>query len=217
MNTDVQIKYGPPDKSQTSKWFRHTEVAPCEESVTLVSPFEGSGLEIGDDFREALLRRILVDSHRHDLEARFVQFSRSFSSDFESHEIGWFCHQETDLGEGTTLGDSLSGLDSIPEMVAEQGLEESPDQSTIDNARELIEKLHRLFPGRYHVSPTERRGVAIDAPMRSGGAVSIECGPNDVVYCFVAIDGNRRRAKFYQMDGVPDTFIKTALLDLAKG
>ena len=47
--------------------------------------------------------------------------------------------------------------------------------------------------------------------------MAVECAPDDTVSCFATIDGNSRRAKFYQMDGLPDVFIAKALRDLASG
>jgi len=121
------------------------------------------------------------------------------------------------LGENKTLMDTLADLDCIDGRVEELELDAPPDPSAVANARALIEKIHDIYPARYHVSPTKRRGVAIEAPVKKGAAVSLECAPNDIVYCFVAINGKRRRAKFYQMTDLPDPFIKTALQDLAKG
>ena len=111
---------------------------------------------------------------------------------------------------------ALADLDSLSEKAREENLPE-PDAEAVENARTLIPKLFSIHPVRYRVSPTERRGVAIDAPMRRGAAVAVECAPDDTVYCFAAIDENSRRAKFYQMDGLPDVFIEKALRDLAAG
>ena len=126
-------------------------------------------------------------------------------------------HPPIDQDSSATLRDTFAQLDHIADMVAELDLDEPPDQSTIEDARELITKIHDVHPVEYHVYPTERKGVEISAPMRKGGSVSIECMPNDIVHCFVAIDGNLRRAKYYQTDGLPDAFMKSALQDLAKG
>lgn len=129
---------------------------------------------------------------------------------------------ETGVGEDPILSsfgllhDALLDLDSIDDAAKEEELQE-PDAAAIANARSLLPKLFEILPVRYRVSPTERRGVAIDAPMRHGASVAVECAPDDTVYCFVAIDGNSRRAKFYQMDGLPDVFIEKALRDLGTG
>ena len=120
---------------------------------------------------------------------------------------------------GQEIGDlreALADLDTLGEEARQEGLPE-PDAEAIENARTLLPRLFSIHPVRYRVSPTERRGVAIDAPMRRGAAVGVECAPDDTVYCFAAIDGNSRRAKFYQMDGLPDVFIAKALHDLAAG
>ena len=89
-----------------------------------------------------------------------------------------------------------------------------PDAEAVANARTLLPELFSIYPVRYRVSPTERRGVAIDAPMKWGASVAVECAPDDTVYCFATINGNSRRAKFYQMEGLPDAFITMALQDL---
>ena len=114
------------------------------------------------------------------------------------------------------LHDALADMDSLHEEARQDDLPE-PDAGAVENARILLPKLFAIYPARYQVSPTERRGVAIDAPMRWGASVAVECAPDDTVYCFAAIDGNSRRAKFYQMDGLPDVFIEKALCDLAAG
>ena len=117
-------------------------------------------------------------------------------------------HDDRDLQK------ALSDFDLLKEEAREEDLPE-PDVEAVANARTLLPRLYAILPVRYRVSPTERRGVAINAPMRWGASVAVECAPDDTVYCFAAIDGNSRRAKFYQMDGLPDVFIEKALRDLA--
>ena len=119
-------------------------------------------------------------------------------------------------GNDGELQEALADLERLTEAASEEEMPE-PDLAAVANARILLPKLFQLLPVRYHVSPTERRGVAIDAPMRWGASVAVECAPDDTVYCFATIDGNSRRAKFYQMDGLPDVFIAKALRDLASG
>ena len=114
------------------------------------------------------------------------------------------------------LQEALAELETLSEAAREEEVPE-PDADAVANARILLPKLFALLPVRYRVSPTERRGVAIDAPMRWGASVAVECAPDDTVYCFATIEGNSRRAKFYQMDGLPDVFIAKALRDLAAG
>ena len=111
---------------------------------------------------------------------------------------------------------ALSDLDLLNDEAKEDDLPE-PDAEAVANARTLLPRLYAILPVRYRVSPTERRGVAIDAPMKRGTSVAVECAPDDTVYCFATINGNSRRAKFYQMDGLPDVFIEKALRDLDAG
>ncbi len=109
---------------------------------------------------------------------------------------------------------AVADFTRIDEMAKEDSIP-TPNEKVVANARALLPKLYEILPVRYHVSPTERCGVSIDAPMKRGRTVSVEFAPNDLVYCFVTIDGNSRRAKFYQIDGLPDPFIKKALRDFA--
>ena len=109
----------------------------------------------------------------------------------------------------------MDGLDGIADE-ARVGELPVPPTSAIDNARSLLPKLHRIRPGFYDVYPTEQGGVAITPPTRKGASASIECHDNDIVYCFASIDGNSRRAKFYQMDDLPDPFIEKVLRDLGR-
>lgn len=111
------------------------------------------------------------------------------------------------------LRESFRDFDSLDQVAEQDGLP-SPDKNAVKNARFLLEKLYEILPVRYRVTPTARRGVAIDAPMKHAASVAVECAPDDTVYCFATIHGNSRRAKFYQMDGLPDVFIRKALQDL---
>ena len=113
------------------------------------------------------------------------------------------------------LHGALADLDRLDDEAKEAELP-APVQVAVENARTLLPALYAIHAVRYQVSPTERGGVSIDPPMKPGKAVSIECGPDGSVYCFAAIAGNGRRAKFYQMEGLPDGFVEKALRDLAR-
>lgn len=114
-----------------------------------------------------------------------------------------------------SLMESLYGLERIRDEARVEELP-IPSPSTIDNARLLLPKLHRIHPGFYDVYPTEEGAVAITPPAKKGASASIECHDNNIVYCFASIYGNSRRAKFYQMDDLPDPFIEKVLRDLGR-
>ena len=113
------------------------------------------------------------------------------------------------------LHEALADLDRLHDEAKESDLPPPADEA-VANARSLLPALFALHAVRYQVSPTERGGVSIAPPMKPGRAVSVECGPDDAVYCFAVIDGNGRRAKYYQMEGLPDGFVEKALRDLAR-
>lgn len=120
-------------------------------------------------------------------------------------------------GDGTDVDVGLENawkeLRRVREEAQEDDLPE-PDEAAIRNAGVLLPELYATLRGAYHIYPTERGGVGISAPGRRGAAVVVECAPLDRVYCFVTLDGQSRRAKYYQMDGLPDEFIKSALRTL---
>ena len=127
--------------------------------------------------------------------------------------LGWGWPSPEVDANSEDLKAALGELAQIENEARDLGVS-TPDESTKKNAACLLRSLHTLFPGRYDVSPTDRGGVAIAAPSRRGAAVVVECAPLGRVYCFVTVDGNRRRAKYYQMDGLPDEFIIKAMCDL---
>ncbi len=106
-------------------------------------------------------------------------------------------------------------LEELYQEAEEQELKK-PDKKAIENAKTLLPELYAIYPADYCISPTERCGISLAPPWKYRRAVSIECTPDGAVYCFVTMSGKKRRAKFYQMDGLPDTFIKEALRDLAR-
>ena len=111
-----------------------------------------------------------------------------------------------EVGPPASLREAQDDLDKI----ARTG---HVSERVLDNARTILPKLHGIAPVRYSVAETERGGIALDIPIKNGASVGVECGEHDVVHCFAVIRGNSRRAKFFQMDGLPDPFIAKALRD----
>ena len=184
-------------------------------AMLLVAPHWGGDVSLQAFWKHHLLGAWIVGTSQSQLQPQtgpdlFGSMSDSALWQLNIGTAMLSAHDETCLHE------ALADLDTLSEAAREDDLPE-PDTEALANARVLLPKLYAVLPVRYRVSPTERRGVAIDAPMRWGASVAVECAPDDTVYCFATIDGNSRRAKFYQMDGLPDVFIAKALLDLAAG
>lgn len=114
-----------------------------------------------------------------------------------------------DFVDAPLLVESMAKLDEVNEKG-----EVHP--AAVDNAKSLLPDLYRIYPALYSTERSERNGVTLSPPMKNGAAVSIEVDGSGVVYCFASIHGNLRRAKFFQMDGLPDGFIAKALWDLAE-
>ena len=83
------------------------------------------------------------------------------------------------------------------------------------NADSLFQAVSRLAPGDHQVEPTEDGGYSMLIESDDGeSVVRIECDSDGGVLCIASIGENLRRAKYYQMDGLPDGFIREALRDV---
>ena len=83
------------------------------------------------------------------------------------------------------------------------------------NARHLITKMRYAFPQHFNIWSIEDDGVAIEPVSPDDDRVMrIECDADGGVLCIASMGDNLRRAKYYQIDGLPDGFLFEALLDL---
>ena len=83
------------------------------------------------------------------------------------------------------------------------------------NADVLFDAVTLLAPGDHQVEPTEDGGYSMLIASDDGDRmVKLECDSDGGVLCIASIGDNLRRAKYYQMDGLPDGFIREALHDV---
>ena len=83
------------------------------------------------------------------------------------------------------------------------------------NARNLIEALNGMLDREYDIVAGDGQQVAIGVTgTKPHTGMTIECTKAGRVECYVTIGQNNRTAIYYQMDGLPDGFIRDAIRDL---
>ncbi len=121
-------------------------------------------------------------------------------------------------GEAEENGWLNSAMEDLAEAPAEAQNEEFPVPSTLalENARRLLLAVYKLSPRRFEVYPTPDGEVAIDAPGGYGRSVLLLCDSDGGALCLVNMDGRHRRARYSDMELLPDGFVREALEGLAR-
>lgn len=118
------------------------------------------------------------------------------------------------IGQHPSLHDALDDLEGVNTDAREEGFP-IPSDVASGNARQLLHSMYRMLPRRYEVYPTPDGEVAIDVPGGFGRSVLLLCESNGGVLCLVSMDGAQRRARYSGTHGLPDGFLRDALVELA--
>ena len=118
--------------------------------------------------------------------------------------------------EPDDLSEALDDIDNIVDEAREEGFPSPPDD-VISTARRLLKSLHKLRPKRFEVYPTPEGEIAIVAPGGPKRSVMALCDHKGEVLCMVNLNGNHRRARYSDANGLPDGFFREALADLEGG
>lgn len=86
-----------------------------------------------------------------------------------------------------------------------------PSDLALDNTELLMDRMSNILPDKYEIYPTTDGTVAIHFVGGRGHSVIIECESEGEVVCFVHNDGRHRRARYCDVQGLPDGFIGEAL------
>ena len=89
-----------------------------------------------------------------------------------------------------------------------------PSDKALEDAERLLKAMYRISPRRYEVYPTPDGEIAIDAPGGYNRSVLLLCDSQGGALCLVNMNGNHRRARYSNCDGIPDGFIREALAEL---
>lgn len=108
---------------------------------------------------------------------------------------------------------ALRDLDAVEGEALEEGFP-IPSRMARENARRLLQAMHRISCRRLEVYPTPDGEVAIDAPGGQGRSVLLLCDSEGGALCLVNMNGKHRRARYADSNGLPDGFVREALAEL---
>lgn len=108
---------------------------------------------------------------------------------------------------------ALRDLDAVEGEALEEGFP-IPSRMARENARRLLQAMHRISGRRLEVYPTPDGEVAIDAPGGQGRSVLLLCDSEGGALCLVNMNGKHRRTRYADSNGLPDGFVREALAEL---
>ena len=113
------------------------------------------------------------------------------------------------------LAEAMQELDEAASCAEEDGLG-APSEIAFENARRLLEAMHRISPRRYGVYPDYDGYITIDARGANDSIMVVMCGSDGGALCLATIDNEPRRARYSTARNLPDGFIREALLELGE-
>ena len=113
------------------------------------------------------------------------------------------------------LRDALRDLDEAQDGAREEGFP-APSDTVLRNARCLLYAIYRTLPQRFEVYPMPDGEIAVDVPGGPGRSVLVLCGSDGGALCLVNMNGAHRRARYSDVRGLPDEFVRDALAELER-
>ena len=107
---------------------------------------------------------------------------------------------------------ALSDLDEAVTDAAEEGFPK-PTGDAIQSARLLLTQMYAIAPQRFEVYPTADGEIALDLPSERGSVILL-CDSRGGALCLVNANGIQRRARYSTVTGLPDGFVREALIEL---
>lgn len=109
---------------------------------------------------------------------------------------------------------TLKGFDSLDEEAAEEGYA-APTVETREEAQRILRSMLEESDLDFDVYPLEAGAIAIEARARRGAGILIRVEPQGTAACFVTVDGDNRRCRYGNSARLPDSFLHSALSELA--
>ena len=113
------------------------------------------------------------------------------------------------------LREALRDLDEATAEAREEGFP-LPSDAALANARRLLPAMYELLPCRCEVYPTPDGEIAVEPSAGLGASVLVLCEPDGGALCLVNINGAHRRARYSDMERLPDGFVREALAELKR-
>lgn len=116
------------------------------------------------------------------------------------------------------LKESLETLEHVLAKADEYGYPR-PNRLALKNARDALEKMYAIHPGKYDAWPTEDGDVGLSVPvLKMGHAITVECDADGGLQCMVNIGDHMCRMKDYtaELAWTTSDFIPNVLKELSK-
>ena len=110
---------------------------------------------------------------------------------------------------------ALHDLDRARDEAREDGFP-LPSETALRNARRLLRAIYRILPRRFELYPMPDGEIAIDIPGGPGRSLLLLCGSDGGALCSLNMNGAHRRARYSDIRGLPDGFVREALAELER-
>ncbi len=108
---------------------------------------------------------------------------------------------------------ALADLQEAADYAREEGFP-IPSKSSIDNARHLLNEIHKISTLHLEVYPTPDGEIAIHSPNGHGRSVLLLCSSDGGTLCLANLESGHRRKSYPTTDALPDKFLRQAFTDL---
>ncbi len=108
---------------------------------------------------------------------------------------------------------ALADLQDASDYAREEGFP-IPSKSSIDNARYLLNEIHKISPLLLEVYPTPDGEIAIHSPNGRGRSVLLLCSSDGGALCLANLESGHRRKSYPTTDTLPDKFLRQVFMDL---
>ena len=157
---------------------------------------------------------LVVTGHKYDrpVPDRGILRGTSDSEDLGPNVWVW-ANQRVKVPE--SLAEALRDLQDVAQEAREEGFPQ-PTETVLSNAARLVRAIFGLHPFRLEVYPTPDGEVAIDALGDHSGSVILLCDAAGGALCLVNTGNGSHRARYSEVDQLPDWFLSEALAELAR-
>ena len=113
------------------------------------------------------------------------------------------------------LAEALGDLQEVAQEALEEGFQQ-PTETAVKNAARLVRAIFGVHPCRLEVYPTADGEIAIDAAGEHRGSVILLCAAAGGALCLVNTGNGSHRARYSEVDQLPDWFLSEALAELSR-
>lgn len=111
------------------------------------------------------------------------------------------------------LAEAMEELEEVVNEAHDDGFP-PPSDAVIGTARRLLREMYSMSPRPYSVYPTPDLEIAIHGQHANSGSILVLCESGGGALCLVSLRRPPRRARYADVNDLPDGFLREALRDL---